>query len=264
MPDYVNNNNISGNSQPLRSTRYQVSRRKKDRERKKREEKKMKNEKKTYMHAQGAGRVLKGQGCCLLVVRSVLWCAQLMDNRRTTIKARRKTRQEKKRAETKKQKETEDRNKVVGFRWGCFCLVFWDDPVWYRMIYRDRWWYRMIYRGRWWHIISHIMRYHKVRCIGIVDPYPEFCGLIWICRIPSKNFSIPNSATRYSVQQQRHSRTSSCDTSGFLSVTAVWGTSSESLKKCTSLETTQVYSGVMVTVHFLLHLPTINTSDFKI
>ena len=42
MPDYVNNNSISGPSQLLRSTRYQVpgiSRRKKDGERKKRKEK---------------------------------------------------------------------------------------------------------------------------------------------------------------------------------------------------------------------------------
>ena len=68
IPDYVNNNNIPGTSQLLRSTRYQVSRRKRDRERKK----KKRNETKTNVHAQIAGRVLKGQGCCLLVVRSVL------------------------------------------------------------------------------------------------------------------------------------------------------------------------------------------------
>ena len=34
-------------------------------------QKKMKNETKTNVHAQRAGRVLRVQGCCLLVVRSV-------------------------------------------------------------------------------------------------------------------------------------------------------------------------------------------------
>ena len=90
VPDYVNNSNISGTSQLLRSTRYQVSRRKKDRERKKQNKVKCKMKQKQTC-AQGAGRVLRGQGCCLLVVRSVLRCVQLMDNRRTTKKARRKT-----------------------------------------------------------------------------------------------------------------------------------------------------------------------------
>ena len=52
MPDYVNNN-IWGTSQLLRSTRYQVSGRKKDREWKKswKKKRKMKNETKTNMHA---------------------------------------------------------------------------------------------------------------------------------------------------------------------------------------------------------------------
>ena len=73
---------------------YQRSRRKTDRERKKIKWNKMKNERKQTC-AQGAGRVLRGQGCCLLV-RSVLWRVQLMDSRRTTKKARWRTSQDEK------------------------------------------------------------------------------------------------------------------------------------------------------------------------
>ena len=153
MPDYVKNNNISGTSQLLRSTRYQVSRGKRDRERKKRKEKKRKeNEKwnKTNVHAQGAGRVLRGRGCCLLVVRSVLWCVHLMDNRRTTRKARRRTSQD----------EGRDKAEKNTTRWWVFVeFVFawcfeWSGVTSYRDIYRG--------------IISHIIRYHKIRCIEIL------------------------------------------------------------------------------------------------
>ena len=44
--------------------------------------------------AQGAGLFLRGQCYCLLVVRSVLWCVQLVDNIRTTRKTRRNTSQD--------------------------------------------------------------------------------------------------------------------------------------------------------------------------
>ena len=50
-------------------------------------------------------------------------------------------------------------------------------------------WYIAIYRN----IMPRITRYHKIRYIGISYPYPEFLGLIWRYRIPSKYFSIPNS-----------------------------------------------------------------------
>ena len=53
---------------------------------------KKRNETKTNKHAcaQGVRRVRRGQGWfCLLVIRSDLWCVQLMDIRRTTKKARR-------------------------------------------------------------------------------------------------------------------------------------------------------------------------------
>ena len=48
---------------------------------------------------------------------------------------------------------------------------------------------RYIYRD----IISHIMRYHKIRYIEILVsyPYPEILGLISRYRIPSKYSSIP-------------------------------------------------------------------------
>ena len=93
----------------------------------------MKNETetKTNVHAQGAERVLRGQGCWLLVVRSVLWCVHLMDNRSTTRKARR--REAKMRAETKPKKTREHRNEVVCFRSICIGLVFRGDPVWHRI-----------------------------------------------------------------------------------------------------------------------------------
>ena len=61
---------IAGTSQLLRSTRYQVSRRKRDGKSEKKN-KENKNETKQTC-AQGAGRGLRGQVCCLLVVRSVI------------------------------------------------------------------------------------------------------------------------------------------------------------------------------------------------
>ena len=51
------------------------------------------------------------------------------------------------------------------------------DIAWYIAIYRD--------------IISHIMRYHKIRYIEILYPYPEILGLISRYRIPSKYPLIP-------------------------------------------------------------------------
>ena len=62
----------------------------------KREKKQGKNENRKTQHKQSctqvAGRIMRGQGWCLLVVWSVLWCVHLTGNRRTTKKARRKTR----------------------------------------------------------------------------------------------------------------------------------------------------------------------------
>ena len=113
--------------------------------------------------AQGAGHVLRRQGCWLLEVRSVLWCVYSW----WTTEGRQKRpdgRQAKMRSETKPKKTRVDHNEVVGFRWICVCLVFRRDPVWYRMIYRDMSWYH----------ISHIMRYHKIRYIEISYPYPDF------------------------------------------------------------------------------------------
>ena len=58
--------------------------------------------------AQGASRVPKWQGCCLLV-RTVVWCVQLMDNRRTTKKARRRTTQDEGREKAEKNKNRPQR-----------------------------------------------------------------------------------------------------------------------------------------------------------
>ena len=93
--------------------------------------------------------------------------------------------QAKMRAETKPKKTRVDRKEVVRFHWICICLVFRGDPVWFRMIYRDISWYLMICD-----IISHIIRYHKIRSIEILYPYPERLGLISRYRIPSKFLSI--------------------------------------------------------------------------
>ena len=41
-------------------------------------------------------------------------------------------------------------------------------------------------------MISDIVRYHKIRYIKILYPYPEFLELISRYRIPSKYSSIPN------------------------------------------------------------------------
>ena len=111
MPDYVSNNNLSGTSQLLRSTRYQVPGTKKEKIQGKKgnnRRKKLKVKQKQTC-AQGAGRVPRGQGCCLPVVRSVLWCVQQMDNRRTTKKARRRTRQDEGRDKAEKNKSRPQR-----------------------------------------------------------------------------------------------------------------------------------------------------------
>ena len=78
--------------------------------------------------AQGAGRALRGQGCCfcLLVVRSVLWCVPLMNNRRTTKTGGTEERQANKRAKTLK---TNRQQRGCGF----ICL-FRGDPVSYIVI----------------------------------------------------------------------------------------------------------------------------------
>ena len=46
--------------------------------------------------------------------------------------------------------------------------------------------------SRYRHIISHIMRYHKIQYIEILYPYPVFLELISGYLIPPKNFSIPD------------------------------------------------------------------------
>ena len=120
--------------------------------------KKRKMKQKQTLCAQGAGRVPRGQGCCLLV-RPVLWCVQLMDNKMTTKNARRRTSQDK--GGDKAEKTGVDRNEVVGFRWICICVVFRGDPVSYRMIYRDISWSHIPY-----HVISQDTTYRDVVSIS--------------------------------------------------------------------------------------------------
>ena len=71
---------------------------------------------------QVAGRVMRGHGWCLVVVRSVLRCVHVMGNRRTTKKARRETKQEE--GKDKEPKQNVGRNKVVRFRWSCLARCF--------------------------------------------------------------------------------------------------------------------------------------------
>ena len=109
MPDYVNNTTIiyqvprnyyKEYEVPGVNTGYQEG---KSQGKKEKKGKKKKNETKTNTLAQGAGRVRRGQGCCLLVIRSVRLCVQLMNSRRTTKKGQTNT--AKMRAETKPKKQ---------------------------------------------------------------------------------------------------------------------------------------------------------------
>ena len=152
MPDYVNNNNIRRTrylATTIRSTRYQVSRRKKDGKKEKKNWKNEKRFKNKHACVQVAGGVRRGQGRCLLVIRSVLWCVQLMDNRRTKKKAR-QTQPRWGQRQSRKKTRRVDRTELVGFRWVWICAwcfeVIWC--VWHRTIYRD--------------IMSRTMRCHKI------------------------------------------------------------------------------------------------------
>ena len=131
--------------------------------------------------AQGVGRALRGQGCCLLT-RPVLWCFQLMDNRRTTKKARQRTSQD-------EGSDKAEKNKSIPQRGGWLSLNLYLPVV-----------------SRWTGVISHDISRHivilySISCgitrydvpgIEILYPYPDFFGLISRYRIPSKYFSIPN------------------------------------------------------------------------
>ena len=59
------------------------------------------------------------------------------------------------------------------------------DIAWYIAVYRD--------------IIAHIKRYHKIRYIEVLHPYPEFLGVTSRYRIPWKYFSIPVSYTHLTL-----------------------------------------------------------------
>ena len=97
--------------------------------------------------AQGAGRVLREQSWCLLVVRSVLWCVQLMGNRTTTTKARRRTSGD-------EGKDKAEQNKSRAHRGGGFSLNLYVPGV-----------------SRWSGVISHdTSRY-------IVMSYPISCDI---------------------------------------------------------------------------------------
>ena len=89
----------------------------------------MKDETITSMQcALGAGRVRRGQGCCLLVIRSVLWCVQLMDSRRTTKKARR-TQPRWGQRQSRKNKSRLKRGGGFSLNLDYLCLVFRGDLV---------------------------------------------------------------------------------------------------------------------------------------
>ena len=132
--------------------------------------------------AQGAGRVRRGQGCCLPVIRSILWCVQHDGQQKNDKKGQANT--AKMWAETKPKKLRVDRNEVVGLRWIWICAwcceVIWC--VWYRKIYHDTSCHYVPY-----HAISQDTAYRDI----LSYLHPEFLGLIWRYRIPSIYFSIP-------------------------------------------------------------------------
>ena len=141
----------------------------------------MKNEKKKRACAQGPGRVRRGHwlyGQSYYV--SSWWTAEERQKGQTTTA--------KTRAETRPKKARADRNEVVGFRWIWIylCLVFRGDLV------------CVISQGISRYIVTScpvscgITRYGISRYRIISMLYPDFLGLIWRCRIPSIDFSIPN------------------------------------------------------------------------
>ena len=84
--------------------------------------------------AQVAGRVLRGQRWCLLVVRSIHIKMYPAEGPEKDAKNGQTGDKPKKRVKARSRKQTVDRSKVVGSRWSCFCLFFGRDPVWHRMV----------------------------------------------------------------------------------------------------------------------------------
>ena len=119
------------------------------------------------------------------------WCCQSYDvSRWWTTEGRQKKRDGRKTSQEegrdKEPKKTVDRNVCLCFR------VIRCDIALYIAIYRD--------------IISHIMRYHKIRYVKSMSyPYPEFWGLIWRYRISPKDFLIPNTSWYYCHQAGKRS-----------------------------------------------------------
>ena len=129
--------------------------------------------------AQGASRVPKWQGCCLLV-RTVVWCVQLMDNRRTTKKARRRTTQDEGR-------EKAEKNKNRPQRGGGFSLSLYLPGVsrWSGVMSHDISQCIVIYYSISSDLTRHDISIYCIHIPNIWDWYRDF-------RIPSKYFSIPN------------------------------------------------------------------------
>ena len=192
IPDYVNNNDVSGTSQLPRSTRYQISRRKKSGKKKKR---KMK-QKQTYMLREQAESSGDKVSVCW-------WYGQSYDVPIWLITEGRRERpdggQANMKAETKLKKTREDRNEGVSFRWICICLVFWGDPASHRIAI----WIVVSY-----HAISQDTIYRYINCIHIPNCWdwyrdivsrryisrkrtqflPSYVHQVWCARIVKKMF----------------------------------------------------------------------------
>ena len=82
---------------------------------------------KTSMRAQGAGRVRRGQGCCMLVIRSILWCVNLMDRRRTTKKA---TRTQPRWGQRQRRKSINRPQRGGGFWLNLDLCAWWFEVIW--------------------------------------------------------------------------------------------------------------------------------------
>ena len=166
MPDFVSNT-ISCTSQLLYGvpgTRYK--------EGKKTERKKIhryihgKWNKNKHACAEGAYRARRGQRCCVLVIRSVLWCVQLVDSRITKKKARQTQPRWGQGQSRKKQEE-------IATMWWIFVEFGFVPGVssWSGVCDIAR--YITIYR----YIMSRIMRYNKMRYIEI--SYHIYTSKFW-------------------------------------------------------------------------------------
>ena len=137
--------------------------------------------------AQGAGRVRRGQGCCLLVIYGQSYDVSSW----WTTEERQKRPDEHSQDEGRDKAEKKKKSRPQGgggfslslylCAW-CFEVIW---CVWYRKVCRDISWHHVRY-----HAISQGTVYRDIVQVSYL--YPEFLGLMWRYRIPWIYFSISN------------------------------------------------------------------------